>query len=287
MRCLLLGMGLFWIGCGDNFDDNSARVRGLRLLGVQGEPAEAGPGASVTLTAVAVDPSSPTGGVITARWAACTEPPIPGTGLPNPACVSSDTAPYLIPLGEGLSITAQVPEVDPAVLGAPDPTGGLYLPIRVRLATASESLDGIHRLRYAQGAPSNQPPNQNPRFVEVSRITRAADGSPVVSPLVEGEPLAVREGEAITLRATFAQDSAETYEAPGVGGTTRTTKETLNVTWFSTAGRYRTDRTGDGGETVLRLDRDLPARGQTIDLWLIGRDERGGLDFLHRTLELQ
>lgn len=286
MRCLLLGMGLALLGCGDNFDDNSARVRGLRLLGVQSEPAEAGPGTSVTLTAVAVDPSSPSspgGGVITVRWAACTEPPIPGTGLPNPACVSSDTAPYLIQLGEGSSITAEVPEVDPAVLGAPDPTGGLYLPIRVRLATASESLDGIHRLRYAQGAP----PNQNPRLVEISRITRAADGSPVVSPLVEGEPLAVREGEALTLRAAFAQDSAETYEAPGIGGTPRTTKETLNVTWFSTAGRYRADRTGDGGETLLRLDRDLPARGQDIDLWLIGRDERGGLDFLHRTLTLQ
>ncbi|HEX2571629.1 MAG TPA: hypothetical protein VH877_18865 [Polyangia bacterium] len=280
MRCSLLGMSLLLLGCGDNFDDNSSRVRGLRLLGVQGQPAEAGPGASVTLTAVAVDPG---GRAITARWAACTEPPIPGTGLPNPACVSSDTAPYLIPLGEGLSITAQVPAVDPAVLGAPDPTGGVYLPVRLRLATASESLEGIYRLRYAQGAP----PNQNPRLADVSLITRAADGSVTASPLVESEPLVVHEGDALTLRATFAQDSAETYEAPGVGGTTRTTKETLNVTWFTTAGRYRTDSTGDGVETVLRLNRDLPARGQTIDLWLIGRDERGGLDFLHRTLELQ
>ena len=284
MRCLLLGMSLVLLGCGDNFDDNSARVRGLRLLGVQGEPAEAGPGASVTLTAVAVDPS---GRAITVRWAACIEPPLPGTGLPNPACVSSDTAPYLISLGEGLSITAQVPEVEPAVLGAPDPTGGLYVPVRVRLGTASESLDGIYRLRYAQGTPPNQPPNQNPRFAEVSRITRAADGSAVASPLVEGEPLGVSEGEALTLRATFVPDSAETYQAPGVGGTTRTAKETLNVTWFTTAGRYRTDSTGDGGETVLRLNRDLPGLGQTIDLWLIGRDERGGLDVLHRTLQLQ
>jgi hypothetical protein len=281
MRRLLLGLGLatLW-GCGENFDDNSARVRVLRLLGVQGEPAEAGPGASVAMTAVAVDPS---GSAITIRWAACTEPPIPGTGIPNPACISSDSAPYLIPLGEGLSITAQVPEVDPAVLGAPDPTGGLYLPIRLRLNTASESLDGIYRLRYAQGAP----PNQNPRFADVSRITQAADGSAVATPLVEGQPLAVREGESLTLRAAFIPNSAETYQAPGVGGVPRTAKETLNVTWFSTAGRYRTDSTGDGVETALRLDRDLPPRGGTIDLWLIGRDERGGLDVLHRTLQLQ
>ena len=57
-------------------------------------------------TALVVDPA---GAMIAGAWDACTEPPAPGTALINPDCLQNDTAPYLVPLGDGLSIAAMVP----------------------------------------------------------------------------------------------------------------------------------------------------------------------------------
>ena len=31
----------------------------------------------------------------------------------------------------------------------------------------------------------------------------------------------------------------------------------------------------------------LPPSGTAIDLWIVGRDERGGTDYLHRTLQFE
>lgn len=46
---------------------------------------------------------------------------------------------------------------------------------------------------------------------------------------------------------------------------------------------------GGGGnqDAVLTLDRNLPPSGSSIDLWVVGRDNRGGTDYQHHTLTFQ
>lgn len=269
------------VGCGGNFSDRSQLVRSLRLLGVVAQPAEVALGAQVELRALAVFPGMAPE-AITIAWEACTIPPIAGTGTVNPACIMEQGPPLLLPLGSGATITATVPVVLPEVLGAPDVTGGRYLPIRVRLAAAASTLDAIYRLRILS-AQSPNPANQNPVLNEV--LVARAQGQ---VPLEEGTPLPVRPGDPLVLSARFAAGSAQTYLRTGVDGTQRPVEETLNVNWYTTAGRFSSGSTGDGGPTTLRLDRDLPpGNAGVVDLWAVGRDQRGGLAFIQRQLVLQ
>ena len=192
-------------------------------------------------------------------------------------CITADAASYLIPLGAGPTIEARIPSVDPASFGPPDFTGGLYLPIRLRLKTASESLDGILRLRLSGDAPINHNPVLDSVLIE---------SGGVLLPINDQAPYSAHAGDHLKLRARFTKESAETYEAPAIGGGTRTAIETLNVTWFATAGHFASGSTGPDVDTILALDRNPPAPGATVDLWVVGRDERGGLDFIHRTLKV-
>ena len=281
--CAVLVACLFAGGCSDSQTPYSL-IAGLRLLGAKSEPAEVAPESRVALTAYAVDPR---GGEFTIDWAACVDPSIPGTGSVNTDCITVDSAPYLLPLGEGASIAATVPMLGADLLGGPDATGGVYLPVRLRVFEADARIDGIYRMRIAQGGP----PNHNPTLASVDDVMAGA-------PLDAGAPTPERAGAAITLRASFAPGSAEPYPAPQPDGTEKPVCETLSVSWFSTAGRFSSDSTGrasdlpacegsdDQTDTVLQLD-TAAAPGSVVDLYVVARDERGGLDFAHRRLVVE
>ena len=63
--------------------------------------------------------------------------------------------------------------------------------------------------------------------------------------------------------------------------------ETERTSWFSNAGDFSDDRTEHGQRTVLSLDELLPAVGSIIDIYAVAHEERGGVDFVHRTLRLE
>ncbi len=275
----LLVVVLALAGCG-NGGENAAFVNGLRLLGARSEPPEAAPGDAATLTAWAVDP---TGHAIDVEWSACTAPPVAGTGELNPSCITTDGGAPLDALGSGASLAITVPPYDIAALGPPDITGGVYLPFRIHLATSVAALDGVYRLR----APDGQPPNHNPTIAGLFVVTDADAGAAGGVPLDESTPLPVHAGDVLTLEASFTADSAEPYTVALPDAPARATTETLSVVWYSTAGRLRHETTGADVAQTLRLDRDLPAPGSLIDLWVVGQDERGGADMAHRTLLLQ
>jgi hypothetical protein len=91
----------------------------------------------------------------------------------------------------------------------------------------------------------------------------------------------------VTLRAIFASGSAETYQV-ALPGQTRTVIELLNASWYATAGSWSEQVTGEAKpDTVWTADIHLPPVGSLIDVWVVGRDERGGTDFLHRVLVLR
>lgn len=251
-------------------------VSGLRVLGIKADPPEAPPGASTTVSALAVDTS---GGTPAATWTACLQPPLAGQAV-NPDCVTVRSAPYLQSLGAGLTISTVMPDVSASSLGAPDATGGVYVPLVADVTSADAASAGAIAAVYRLRVGGTAPPNANPTIATVY----ALDASGARSPIDAAQPMLVTSGQAISLGATFAPDSAQTYTA--ADGTTRT--ETLTTSWFCTAGELSVEKTsGIQPETVLRLDRRLPAPGTPIDLYAIGRDERGGADFAHRTLMLQ
>ncbi len=144
-RALLLAVAL--CGCGNSFAPSSF-VSGLRVLAVKADPPEVAPGQDTSLTVLAVDTA---GATIQVTWVACTEPVLPSGGPVNPECITSGTAPFLTPLGDGLAITATTPAVDPAVFGPSDASGGLYLPVILHARSAGSAVDGAYQLRARGG----------------------------------------------------------------------------------------------------------------------------------------
>lgn len=275
--CVLFGLG----GCQSFSDPPVSFVTGLRVLGIRADPPQVAPGASTTVAALVVDTS---GGTPAASWSDCLLPPLPGQTV-NTGCVGgsagADLQPDLQPVGGGLTIPFVMPQVTAASLGAPDATGGVYLPLVAAIdespqAASSRSLTAVYRLRLADAAPANT----NPTIADVLSVGTGG----VMSPLDATAPTPVRTGEALSLAVTFAPDSAQTYTA--ADGTTTT--ERLTTSWFCTAGDLTFEKTSATQPvTVLHLDQRLPPAGAQIDLYAVARDERGGTDFAHRTLLLQ
>ncbi len=250
-------------------------VDGLRLIGVQAEPPEAPAGASVTLTAWVADPR---GGSIDVSWSACL---LPSNGLANNGCTDG-SGNGLVGLGSGTTITATVPDVDPSLLGPPDASYGVYLPIVVHLVDGSEALDGVYRLRvrvpsviapgctFAAPFPQHCGPNNNPTFTQIEPL--GAD---------ETAMNVTFHGEVWGLLPDYDTPSAEEYAIPG--SIKPTAFERLTTQWFSTAGSFPDAPPSGTGVQKWTLDHGVPAPGGIVDLWLVGHDDRGGTVMTHRS----
>lgn len=247
-------------GCVPELAADLSRVDAARVLAVRAEPAEAGPGELVTLTALYADAE---GAVAEAglRWALCTaRRPLAELGPVARVCLADKNA-SLLALGTGVSVTAELPtdvcrlfgpEPPAATDGQPagrpvdpDPSGGYYQPIRV----ASDGEISLVQLRSAcglAGATQQQAAefrrryqaNLAPRVAELGRV----DGAP----LGEGEVLSAGAGEEVALRVGWAACPEAAKCGDGVC--------TLDEGADSCAGDCG-DIVGCGGaETYLRLD---------------------------------
>jgi hypothetical protein len=272
LRALMLAGICAMFACQSSTDLPVSFVTGLRVLGARADPPQVDPGGRATVALLVADT---TGRAATASWTRCLEPPLPGAAV-NPDCVTRQTAPFLQALGDGLTITADMPELAPGALGLPDVTNGVYLPLVARVTDGADTVVAVYRLRLGDGSPANR----NPAIAEVDVVE--ADG--VAAPLDAASPRVVHAGDALALEVAFAPGSVETYAGPG--GLTAT--EVLTTSWFSTAGALSFEQTSvTQPQTVLRLADQPPSPGQTIDLYAVTRDGRGGIDFVHRALELQ
>lgn len=269
-------------GCGGDFVHSFNRVDELRLLAARAEPPEVGSGETTTVTALVV---SPLGALAPIQWVACALAPVPGQGPVNVRCLDDNLAsPWFIAGASGnpwqLTLGADRAARIEAVLDAPDVTGGYYLPLRAIVKDdAGGRVDATYRLRYAR---EPGPRNANPGIAAVE-INEGGSWSP----LEESAPRAVSAGSRVTLRARTSPGSAEHYTARLADGSTREADELPNVTWFTSAGDFDRSTTPDAGENQLLLESHLPATGSAIDLWVVVRDERGGVGFVHRALTLR
>jgi hypothetical protein len=264
-------------------------VNGLRILAVKAQPPEVSLGERSHLTALVVDTA---GRSLSVDWSECLHGPPQGQ-LIDRDCVLPDSAEARRPLGGGLAIDVTLPQsVDPQRLGLPDRSGGVYLPYVVQIAAGDSSLAAIYRLRI--GTSLSTPVNRNPVLLGVFAVEGPTNGGSgeMASTLDEETPRVVRAGDTLTLRADFADGSAEKYVRKEARGNEppvlHQVVETLSVSWFSTAGTISAASSGsERPDVILKLDEHLPQSGKPIDLWVVGRDERGGVDYLHRTLLFQ
>jgi hypothetical protein len=293
MRAAILLLSLLaGTACHNGGDDYGppAHVTGLRVLAIKAEPPEIAAGQSSVVTALAVDTQ---GRSLTASWTRCLGAPDGGVTLIVPArvsvlpdatddldCFNVDSAAYLQPLGRGLTVDVIMPDVPARALGAPDRTGGVYLPLRTDVSAGSDSITATYHLRLA----TESPPNRNPRITGVVRVTaEASDGGvTAATPLDDAHPVVVHAGDSLTLRLTVADGSAETYSANGQSLT-----EYLVASWFATAGTWMKDVRPPDADAVLLLDQLLPPSGSAVAIWAVLRDGRGGVDYVERKVRFQ
>jgi len=263
-------------GCTEEDLSDASFVSGLRILGAQAEPPEAMPGDTVKLTAWVVDTK---GGNIDVTWSACM---LPSNGLANAGCTDG-SGNGLVALGSGATSSFVVPPLDADTLGPTDATAGVYLPIVIHASAPDASADAIYRLRIRISAPPGctllppyDPgcaPNHNP---SIDRIDPLLD---------EGTPNVTHEGISWAMIARYSADSAEEYEIPST--TQPIVFDRLTTQWFATAGTFPNQPVGGTAVQKLTMDRALPPSGGTIDLWVVGHDDRGGTTMAHRIFILQ
>ena len=136
-------------------------------------------------------------------------------------------------------------------------------------------------------------PNQNPSLTGLG-VRRAGEAEP--TPHDPATPLTLAPGEAITLHISAAEGDDEAYQTLSVDLETRTVLledrvEALSFKWFATQASL-------GGGTTLpddllvtkntvRAPAEVPQGGLDLGLWVVLRDNRGGVDFLGLALRVE
>jgi hypothetical protein len=284
------------LGCRPDLGDPASLIAGPRLLAVRGDPPEAAPGAAVSYSVLAVSAEG-TMAAPPILWAFCAAAnPLTDDDSVSPACLHD----AVVPIG-GPSPTAQAPTpLDACSLFGPDPppgsfrphdpdsTGGFYQPVRAQLdaltafrlqrvpcdlpdAPASAAIELSQRYR----------PNQNP---SLAQLTASVAGSPVSLD-------AIPAGATVQLSTGWGQGDAETYVMFDPGSTSVVERrEALSVSWFATGGTFTAEVTGsaeDDPATTTQTTWLAPASPGAIQLWVVLRDSRGGVDFAAHDLGIR
>lgn len=293
----LLAAAVLAAGCRPDFGARASRVTEPRLLAVQATPAEARPGETVQYRAlVALVDGAPE-----LRWSTCANPkPATENNVVGADCLGEDVRAFgglgpetsgTVPADActlfGPDTPAPLPGEPPFRPHDPDVTGGYYLPVRVDLPGADPAV-ALERIRcnlvgatpeVARDFRERYVPNRAPHLLEV---TAQVDGAPVA---LEALPA----GATVTWRARWsgpedAEPSAETYVVYDVAAQALAERrESLRVSWYSTTGDFTADRTGRSEaetESFTENTWTAPDTAGPVQLWVVLRDARGGVDFL-------
>jgi hypothetical protein len=231
-------------GCRPEFDDRLSIVLFPRVLAVQSIPAEAAPKDPVAYRALVAVPEGLPSAEGDLDWALCrARKPLTELGPVSPACLIPQS-PDLVPIGNGATAMATLPADDCRLFGPdppepqpgepagrpvdPDPTGGYYAPVRVRLASSGSVVDATGQTRlvcdlaqvtreqlieYRKSYRTNENPAIGSLTIErpSGEEVLAAEGS-------EAGPTHVRAGERLTLRAGWSPCPAVASCGDGICG---------------------------------------------------------------------
>jgi hypothetical protein len=280
--------------CKPDFGERESLVDRTQVLAVRLDPPEAAPGETVTTSLLVVSPDGPVAAP-EARWAFCATPKLlTENGSVSAACLGNGVA----PIGEargGLSAPLPAngcfdfgPETKSAEVRPRDAdvTGGYYLPLRARVNGGDGgelTAFGFARLVCnLAGAPADAAA----RFKAEYRRNANPQLLPVEARLDGGGAVAldaIPRGARVVLRAAWRPEDAETYVLFDVQAQAVVTRrESLRVSWFTTAGSYERDRSGRTEvevETFTENTWTAPDEAHTSHLSFVLRDSRGGMAF--------
>ncbi len=334
---LLLLLG--FCACRPTVEGRPSLIDRPRVLALSSSPAEGKPGDTVTYQALYVGPDG-SADVSALDWALCTaRKPLAATGAVAQACFSPKGA-SLIALGSGESAVGNIPKDACQVFGPtppaplkgqpngrpadPDTTGGYFQPARVlahvpgdaedysvamtRLACGLGGATQEQAASYSQGYRENENPALSSLALRHQGRAELLELAPSAA-----SPLAVRPGEQVTLRASWAtcpltSECGDEICGPGetlatcpadcttphgcqgsepyayfdpLARTVRERRESIRVSWFANDGSFEHDRTGrsESDAAVTYTDNNWTApdtEGSTL-LWVVIRDDRGGV----------
>jgi hypothetical protein len=278
MRVVLLALALFAAGCPSGLEEQQ-HVSRLRVLGVRADPPElvlvADAGLpSTKLTALAVDP---TGAAISLRFALCTDlSGVPSPTLPCPGDAGID-------LQDAGPLSARLDLSDPRILafaaaaqldGGSFDAGGLVqtldngVPLLVGFTARS--------VASIPGAPASTLSG-----FETLTLRSAAHGPAGVNPALIGLEIGdggtVIHGQVARLQpVTAPKDDASKH---------------YGFSFFTTAGSISslrsTDTTATGEAAPTWVEWTAPAAPQSVTVWVVLRDGRGGTDWIEREVQVQ
>ncbi len=282
--------------CAPEFSEDAARIDAARVLAVKSEPAEAAPGAPLTLSALIAVPGAPAHGPMPS-WSFCTAPkPVTEDNAVGSACL---LAAELELVGVGATIQTAMPSEACSRFGPdtapggfrardPDVTGGYYQPLRLDLAGAPPAFH-LQRALCDLGDASadiatefgmTYVPNQNPHLAPL--VVRRDDRT---IGLAE-----IPRGASVELQVSWAASDAESYRYFDRAQQSIVNKrEAMRVSWHADAGQLETESSGVAEEDPTLSTRAgfrAPDVAGTVNLWVVLRDARGGADFAHYSFEI-
>jgi hypothetical protein len=309
MRLLALLAIASAAACGGGFDSPTL-VEDLRILGMRAEPPEVivdvdpqDPDLSqldippVTFTVLIADPGAER--AVTWTMTACARN---RDGLcqgdPTDLVFASGTADDPEMFGAvAISGTLENPGI-PLLMAALENDnlhGAAGIPIHVELRVQGEGSDEVawayKREYYTPRIPEERQANQNPGILD---LTVDEDGESVPAGRCSDPtavPLMVAPLEELDLFPVATEGSEEMFVLPTVEGEVRTFTESLEYSWFATAGDFSEGETGGANpidmdppvDTIWKAP-DAPGR---VTLWLVQRDRRGGQSWIERCLVVQ
>jgi hypothetical protein len=311
---LILGGSL---ACAPDLGPPGSLVNSPRILVVRGTPPEAFPGgpadSGIVYDVLAVTPQGRLP-IPAASWDYCATPRPPSTNnVIGPECLDGGVTslgpdgPLAIAKMPQNACSIFGPDPPPPMMGQPparppdpDATGGYYEPLLVGvpfpgLPDGFYQAAGLERIRCNLGAGAplsvSQEYNQtytlndNPVLLGVTAMLDGGTATALVGPGDGGAavPFVVPPGGTVTLEASWPASSVQSF--PVFDPETRmliTTKEILSVAWYATAGAMEFDlslRTGDDPSTVAQNSWVATDAGGLVHVWVVLRDDRGGVDY--------
>ena len=301
--------------CKPNLDETTSRVSSARFLAVRAEPAEGAPLGQVTFTALYVDESGERADA-SIDWAFCDDrKPLAELGPVSPRCLQR-SADFFEPIGVGTTVAGALPQQACRQFGPdvpettgndsagrpvdPDSTGGYYQPMRLVTASTAGDVLGLGLARITCGVPgasSDQLADLKQR--NHPNTNTALDDVAVVGGVSLDKTSTVSAGQRITLSATWAAcadgapacTGAEHYANYDTATQTVNARtEAIRVSWFATDGTFDDDRTGVEEGVAASFSNNAwtaPSAPGTVHMWIVIRDDRGGVGWKSYSLDVR
>ena len=254
------------------------QVANLRVLAIRADPPEVYVPSVEDVGSTSVDALVAGGeGAVVHDWRVCF---IPGVVTTGEMCLVPEAE---VALGQGLSVTIPLPSPEALLAQAPEEFQGFEvdlsagLPVQVQLDVMDESGRTLTALKEVLIS-SREETNTNP---ELTGLT--LDGVP----WAEGEVFEVSEpGTALELVPQWVDTTRERYDDQGVEVT-----ESLLFSWFvdDESSEFSKERSSErvpaNTLTIEALSDEAPEE-RLVTLWLVARDDRGGVTWLTRQLRI-